>query len=75
MVRSPVICFSSVLGLASVDAHPEHLTSCDNQEYLQTLPSVFRGAEPPPVENHCDLHLCMCCVFIDMCIYQSVVTS
>lgn len=75
MVRGPVICFSSVLGLASVDACPEHLTSFDNQEYLQTLPNVFWGAEPPPIENHCDLHLCMSCVFIDMCIYQSVITS
>lgn len=47
MVGALVICFSSVLGLCPVDAHPEHLTSCDNQEYLQTLPNVFRGAEPP----------------------------
>lgn len=75
MVGGLVICFSGVLGLCSVDTHLEHLTSCDNQDYLQTLPNVFWGAEPPPVENHCDLHLCICYMFIDMCICQSVIRS
>lgn len=42
-----------VATLASTHEMPVAPLTCDNQKCLQTLPSVPKEAQSPPVENHC----------------------